>query len=175
MSASSFHRRNARRDQLLDDRLAQLGNLLNRRGRSAAHRLHLLLDFLALLFLALDVDLPAQQLRRQADVLALLADRQRQLRVVDDHFQLLVRQIHNLTRLTFAGCSAFSANVVISSLNSMMSIFSPRSSRMIDCTRMPFMPTHAPTGSTSLSRDITAILVRSPASRAIARIVTVPS
>jgi hypothetical protein len=34
----------------------------------------------------------------------------------------------------------------------MMSIFSPRSSRMIDCTRMPFMPTQAPTLSTSRSR-----------------------
>ena len=48
----------------------------------------------------------------------------------------------------------------------MMSIFSPRSSRMIDCTRMPFMPTQAPTLSTSRSRLCTAILVRSPASRA---------
>src|SRR6185437_14739076 len=57
----------------------------------------------------------------------------------------------------------------------MMSIFSPRSSRMIDCTRMPFIPTHAPTGSTSLSRDTTAIFVRSPASRAMARISTVLS
>ena len=79
------------------------------------------------------------------------------------------------TRLTFAGCSAFSAKVVISSENSMMSIFSPRSSRMMDWTRMPFMPTQAPTGSTSLSRDMTAILVRSPASRAMALMVTVPS
>ena len=34
----------------------------------------------------------------------------------------------------------------------MMSIFSPRSSRMMDCTRMPFMPTQAPTLSTSRSR-----------------------
>jgi len=64
---------------------------------------------------------------------------------------------------------------VISSENSMMSIFSPRNSRMIDCTRIPFIPTHAPTGSTSLSRLTTAILVRSPASRAIALIETVPS
>jgi hypothetical protein len=79
------------------------------------------------------------------------------------------------TRLTFAGCSAFSANVVISSENSMMSIFSPRSSRMIDCTRIPFMPTQAPTGSTSLSRLCTAIFVRSPASRAIALMLTVLS
>ena len=80
-----------------------------------------------------------------------------------------------LTRLTFAGCRAFSANVVIYSLNSIMSIFSPRSSRMMDCTRMPFIPTQAPTGSTSLSRETTAILVRSPASRAMARMATVPA
>ena len=79
------------------------------------------------------------------------------------------------TRLTLAGCNAFSANVVISSEYSIMSIFSPRNSRMIDCTRIPFMPTQAPTGSTSLSRLCTAILVRSPASRAIARTCTVPS
>src|SRR5258708_1632635 len=68
------------------------------------------------------------------------------------------------TRVTFAGLSAFCANATVSSLYGMMSIFSPRSSRMIDCTRMPFMPTHAPTGSTSLSRLITATLERSPAS-----------
>ena len=80
-----------------------------------------------------------------------------------------------LTRATLAGWRAFSAKVVTSSENSMMSIFSPRSSRMMDCTRMPFMPTQAPTGSTSLSRDWTAILVRSPASRAMARMLTVPS
>ena len=37
-----------------------------------------------------------------------------------------------------------------------MSIFSPRSSRMMACTRVPFIPTHAPTGSTSRSREKTA-------------------
>ncbi len=57
----------------------------------------------------------------------------------------------------------------------MMSIFSPRSSRMMDCTRMPFMPTQAPTLSTSRSRLNTAILVRSPASRAQALMATVLS
>src|SRR4029077_16540297 len=41
-------------------------------------------DLAALFFLALDVDAPAGQLRRQADVLPLLADRQRQLLVLDD-------------------------------------------------------------------------------------------
>ena len=67
------------------------------------------------------------------------------------------------------------ANTTGSSENSMMSIFSPRSSRMIDCTRMPFMPTQAPTLSTSRSRLCTAILVRSPASRAQPLITTVLS
>ena len=70
------------------------------------------------------------------------------------------------TRVILAGLSAFVANTTGSSEYSMMSIFSPRSSRMIDCTRMPFMPTHAPTLSTSRSRLDTAIFVRSPASRA---------
>ena len=55
--------------------------------------LHLLLDFLALLLFALDVDLPAQQLGRQADVLSLLADGERELGVVDDHFELLFGQV----------------------------------------------------------------------------------
>ena len=52
-----------------------------------------------------------------------------------------------------AGLKALVTNVTGSSENSTMSIFSPRSSRMIACTRVPFMPTHAPTGSTSRSRE----------------------
>ena len=80
-------------DQLLDDAVAQLGDLLDGRGGAAGHGLHLLLDFLALLFLALDVDLPAEQLGGEADVLALLADGQRELRVVDDDFELLLAEV----------------------------------------------------------------------------------
>ena len=80
-----------------------------------------------------------------------------------------------LTLETLAGLKALVAKDTESSFHSMMSIFSPRSSRMMDCTRMPFMPTQAPTASTSRSRDWTAILVRSPASRAMALICTVPS
>ncbi len=68
---------------------------------------------------------------------------------------------------TFAGESAFAAKTEGSSDHSMMSIFSPRSSRIIACTREPFMPTHAPTGSTSRSRDDTAIFARAPGSRAL--------
>src|SRR6187402_3166213 len=66
---------------------------------------------------------------------------------------------------TFAGESAFAANTEGSSDHSMMSIFSPRSSRMMLCTREPFMPTQAPTGSTSRSRLNTATLARSPGAR----------
>ena len=79
------------------------------------------------------------------------------------------------TRLTCAGLIALVANVTTSSDHWMMSIFSPRSSRMMDWTRLPLMPTHAPTGSTSRSLEATAILVRSPDSRAMLRICTVPS
>src|SRR5678816_3058802 len=78
------------------------------------------------------------------------------------------------TLLTFAGDSALAANTDGSSDHSMMSIFSPRNSRMIACTREPFIPTHAPTGSTSRSFDITAILARSPGSRTADLITTVP-
>ena len=42
-------------------------------------------------------------------------------------------------------------------------------------TREPFMPTQAPTGSTSRSREVTAILARSPGSRTASLITTVPS
>ncbi len=80
-----------------------------------------------------------------------------------------------VTRCTRAGLIAWVTNSSGSSEYSTMSIFSPRSSRMIACTRVPFMPTHAPTGSTSRSRLNTATLARSPASRTAPRIITVPS
>ena len=57
------------------------------------------------------------------------------------------------TRCTFAGLSALVTKPTGSSENSTMSIFSPRSSRMMAWTRVPFMPTQAPTGSTSRSRE----------------------
>ena len=57
----------------------------------------------------------------------------------------------------------------------MMSIFSPRSSLTIWRTLAPRAPTQAPTGSTLLSFEATAILVRWPGSRAHARISTTPS
>jgi hypothetical protein len=48
----------------------------------------------------------------------------------------------------------------------MMSIFSPCSSFTTACTRLPRMPTQAPTGSIEPSFDSTAILAREPGSRA---------
>ena len=57
----------------------------------------------------------------------------------------------------------------------MMSIFSPRSSWTTAWTREPFMPTQAPTGSTSESRLATAIFERAPGSRAAVRMLTMPS
>ena len=56
-----------------------------------------------------------------------------------------------------------------------MSIFSPRSSCTTAWTRLPFIPTQAPTGSTSPSREETAILARPPGSRAAASMTTTPS
>jgi hypothetical protein len=56
-----------------------------------------------------------------------------------------------------------------------MSMRSPRSSCTTACTRLPFMPTQAPTGSTSESRDATAIFERAPGSRAAETIETMPS
>ena len=56
---------------------------------------HLLLDFLTLLFFALDVDLPAEQLGGKADVLAFFADGERKLGVIDDDFEMLFAGIDN--------------------------------------------------------------------------------
>ena len=71
--SQSFHRRNSSGNQLLNDRFTQLRNFLERSGW-AHHCLHLLLDFLTLLFLALDVDLPAKKLGGKTNILPLLAD-----------------------------------------------------------------------------------------------------
>ena len=79
------------------------------------------------------------------------------------------------TEMTFAGLSAFSIRNAGLSSQLMISIFSPRSSFTIALTLAPFKPTHAPTGSTFGSVELTAIFVLEPASRAIARISTVPS
>src|SRR5262249_8802054 len=57
---------------------------------------HFRFNFAALLFLALDVDVPADELAGQPNVLAFLADGQRELRILDDHFQLVIFGIGNL-------------------------------------------------------------------------------
>ncbi len=57
----------------------------------------------------------------------------------------------------------------------MMSIFSPFSSWTMACTRMPRGPTQAPTGSTFGIAAAHHDLERLPASRATARISTIPS
>ena len=76
---------------------------------------------------------------------------------------------------TVAGDKAFSMKIPGFSSHSTISIFSPLNSSLIAVTRVPFIPTHAPTGSTSSLLDHTAILVLEPASLAIALISTVPS
>ena len=76
---------------------------------------------------------------------------------------------------TLAGDSARATNVDGSCDHSMMSIFSPRSSRLITWMRVPRSPTQAPIGSTSRFVDATATLARSPASRAVALTTTIPS
>src|SRR4029077_20548483 len=69
------------------------------------------------------------------------------------------------TLATSAGASAFTTKVAMSGDHGMMSIFSPCNSFTTACTREPRMPTQAPTGSTELSREITAILAREPGAR----------
>src|ERR1035438_8783415 len=82
-------------DQLLNDAVAQLRHLFDGSGGTAGESLHLLLDLLALLLFALDVNLPAEELGGEAHILALLADGQRELRVVHNDFELLVREVGN--------------------------------------------------------------------------------
>jgi hypothetical protein len=78
------------------------------------------------------------------------------------------------TRATRAGASASFANRSGSGDHGTMSIRSPPSSLTTACTREPFRPTHAPTGSIESSREKTAIFVRLPTSRALARMSTIP-
>ena len=76
---------------------------------------------------------------------------------------------------TSAGARALTMKVGSSGFHWMMSIFSPCSSATTACTRLPRMPTHAPTGSMEPSLDKTAILAREPGSRAQALISITPS
>src|SRR4249919_2861451 len=76
--------------------------------------------------------------------------------------------------VTSAGAMALMTNCALLSSNGMMSTRSPAISLETACTREPRMPTQAPTGSTRGSLLRTAILARTPASRAAARILMRP-
>ena len=79
------------------------------------------------------------------------------------------------TLATSAGASAFTTKEAGSSANGMISTFSPCNSPTTACTRLPRIPTQAPTGSIPGSFDKTAILARLPASRATPLISMMPS
>ena len=76
--------------------------------------------------------------------------------------------------VTLAGASAPMTNCAGSSDHSTMSTRSPASSCVTACTREPRTPTQVPMGSTRLSEVCTAILARTPGSRAAARICSSP-
>src|SRR5215469_1546015 len=59
-----FHGCDSSPNELLYDLFAEFRDLLERSSRAGSKRLHLLFNFLPLLFFALNVDLPAKQLRR---------------------------------------------------------------------------------------------------------------
>src|SRR5437588_6346259 len=90
-----LHGINSRGFHLLDGLGAHDRQRSQRSGGGCEPR-HFRFDFLALLLFALDVDVPADELARQPDVLPLLADCQRELRIFDDHFQVLVLRVSNL-------------------------------------------------------------------------------
>src|SRR5262249_18321697 len=68
---------------------------------------HLLFDFAALLFLALDIYVPADQLAGQANVLALFADGKRELGIFHDDFELVIFRVRNLDAGHFRGTQSF--------------------------------------------------------------------
>ncbi len=123
-----------------------------------------------------DVDAPAGQPGGEAGVLALLADRQRQLVVGHDHPGGPGREVDDLDAATPGPATARAPTISAgSSDQSTMSIFSPCSSFITLRTRWPIGPMHEPLALTPGTVVRTAILVRWPASRAIAQISTVPS
>src|SRR5271165_5776286 len=66
------------------------------RGGGRCERGHLLFDFAALFFFGLDVDVPANELAGQTNILALLANGQGELGVLNDDFELVSLGIHDL-------------------------------------------------------------------------------
>ena len=98
----------------------------------------------------------------------------RELLVGDDDFD--GRWSSSITTLlTSAGARALTMKVAGSGDQGTMSIFSPCSSPTTAWTRLPRMPTHAPTGSIPELWEITAILARLPGSRATDLISMMPS
>src|SRR4051794_34716985 len=93
--SQSFHRRNACFIEFLNQTLAQAFDCFKRSRRRAGQFGHLRFNFLALFLFALDINLPAQQLGRQADVLAFLADCKRKLAIVHHDFEMLVSRVKN--------------------------------------------------------------------------------
>ena len=73
------------------------------RQRSArrSERGHLRFDLAPLLFLALDVNIPADQLARETYVLSLFADCERKLGVLDDNLEALLFGIDDLYARNF--------------------------------------------------------------------------
>ena len=80
----------------------------------------------------------------------------------------------NNTPLTSAGLRALRIYISGSSSNLTISMFSPPNWLTMAWTRAPRGPTHVPTGSTLASREKTATFARSPASRTIPLISTIP-
>ena len=78
------------------DRLGTHTLQFGKRRSGSSERCHLRLNLLALLFLALDIDVPADQLAGEPDVLTFLADSQRELRILDDDFEVVVFRIDDL-------------------------------------------------------------------------------
>jgi hypothetical protein len=91
----------------------------------------------------------AGQLAGQTHVLAAAADGQRQLVVGHDHFDAAFFLVDHDAADDVGGLQRVDHEGRGSSLHGMMSIFSPCSSCTTAWTRLPFMPTQAPTGSMS--------------------------
>ncbi len=83
--------------------------------------------------------------------------------------------VTGMIRFTSAGANTRRIRSDSSSVQLMISIRSLDNSRTIACTRLPRIPTHAPTGSTRLSFVVTAIFERWPGSRTTFTIRMVPS
>ena len=121
-----------------------------------------------------DVELPAGQLAGEPDVLAAAADRLRQLLLGRPRCPSSASPRRPRSSSTSAGAMALITNCAALSSYGMMSTRSPAISFDTACTREPRMPTHAPTGSMRLSLLRTAILARTPGSRAAPRMLIRP-